>query len=249
MTTPTGSLLVMAFERAWEAIQERNPEVPDVVFITGGGLVATTGGIGVKWGHFGAEHWDTAEGGKAHELFISGEALTREPHETMCTLLHEAAHALNHERGENGTSRRGAYHNKTFVAAATELGLEWVDGKAPCKTRGFSEVTITEATREEYADTIAQLKADTIAWRDLMGLTFGGGSDGGDDDGDAPGGDGGRVAGKTAKPRSKNTKPKWLCKCDDAEDTAIWAARRTMERKQIICGECREPYEIHPDHA
>lgn len=243
MTTPTGSILVQAFERAWQAIQDRNPQVPDVVFITGGGMVATTGGIAVKWGHFGAEFWDTADG-KAHELFISGESLSREPHETMQTLLHEAAHALNFVRGENGTSRRGAYHNKTFVKAATELGLEWVDGKKPCGTRGFSEVTITDATREEYAETIAQLQADRVAWRDLMGLTFGGSGDG-----DAPGGDGGKVAGGSAKPRSRNTKPKWVCQCDDAEDTAIWAARRTMEKKSVLCGECGEPYHIHPDFA
>lgn len=245
MTTPTGSLLVAAFEKAWNAIQERNPEVPDVVFITGGGLVATTGGIAVKWGHFGADHWETADG-KAHELFISGESLTREPHETMATLLHEAGHALNHTRGEKGTSRRNAYHNQTFVKAATELGLEWAEGKAPCKTRGFSEVTITEATREEYADTIATLKAESVAWRDLMGLTFGG--DAGDDgDDDAPGGDGGKVAGTPTKPRSKNTKPKAVCGCE--EDNTIWLSRKTLETKRPMCGVCEQRYELHPDYA
>jgi len=245
MTTPTGSLLVAAFERAWKDIQERNPEVPDVVFITGGGIVATTGGIAVKWGHFGAEHWDTADG-KAHELFVSGESLSREPHETMQTLLHEAAHALNFVRGEKGTSRRNAYHNKTFVKAATELGLEWAEGKAPCATRGFSEVTITEATREEYAETIAQLEADKVAWRDLVGLTFGG-SNGGNGNGETPGGDGGRVAGGPAKPRSRNTKPKAVCGCDD--DSAIWLSRKTLEEKRPVCGVCGERYEIHPDFA
>lgn len=245
MTTPTGSLLVAAFERAWNDIQARNPEVPNVVFITGGGIVATTGGIAVKWGHFGAEHWDTADG-KAHELFVSGESLSREPAETMHTLLHEAAHALNFVRGEQGTSRRNAYHNRTFVKAATELGLEWVSGKEPCKTRGFSEVTITAETRELYADTIAQLEADKVAWRDLMGLTFGGSSGNGDGNA-APGGDGGRVAGGPAKPRSRNTKPKAVCACDDG--SAIWVSRKVLEDKRPMCGVCEQPYEIHPDFA
>jgi hypothetical protein len=239
MTTPTGSLLVAAFERAWQAIQDRHPEIPDVVFVTGGGLSATSRGIAVKWGHFGAEHWDTADG-KAHELFISGESLSREPHETMTTLLHEAAHALNHVRDEQGTSRRGQYHNKRFVAAATELGLYWPEGQEPHTTRGFSGVVITDETREEYAETIAQLQTDRVAWRSLFGLTFGG--DGG------TAGEGGQGTGTTAKTRSRNTKPKWICECDDAESTAIWAARRTMEKKRVICGECGKTYRIHPDY-
>lgn len=244
MTTPIGSLLVAAFERAWSAIQERNPEVPDVVCITGGGLVATTAGIAVKWGHFGENHWTTADGA-AHELFISGEALAREPHETMATLLHEAAHGLNMVRGENGTSRRNAYHNRTFVKAATELGLEWPEGKEKCKTRGFSEVEITEATREEYAETIATLKAESVAWRDLMGLTFGG--DAGSDGDDAPGGDGGKVAGTAAKPRSKNTRPKAVCGCET--DNTIYASRKTLDTKRPTCGVCGQAYEIDPEYV
>lgn len=237
MTTPFGSMIVSAFERAWAAIQDRNPEVPDVVFITGGGIVPG----GLKWGHFGANHWDTAEG-KAHELFVSGEALTRPAHETLCTLLHEAAHALNHVRNEQGTSRRNAYHNKTFVKAATELGLEWPEGTKPHPTIGFSSVVITEATREEYVDTIAQLEADKVAWRALaFTLPTGGGEDG-DDSGN--GGDGTRVA-APKKPRSKNTKPKAVCGCE--EDNAIYASRRTLETKRPMCGVCGERYEIHPD--
>ena len=253
MTTPTGSLLVAAFERAWDAIQARNPEVPDVVFVSGGGLTATTRGIAITWGHFGPNHWNTPDG-KAHELFVSGESLSREPHETMTTLLHEAAHALSHVRGIKDTSRRNAYHNRKFVAAAEELGLEWpkvtdAEGKevdaAPDKTRGFSAVRITDATREEYADTIAQLEADKIAWRDLMGLTFG-------DDPKAPGGDDGNggdgeagTLGGPRKPRSKNTKPKAICKCDD--DSAIWVSRKVLEEKRPMCGICRTEYVIHPD--
>lgn len=241
--------MVVAFERAWEEIQKRHPEVPDVLFVSGGGLQVTRQGIAITWGHFGANHWDTPDG-KAHELFVSGESLARPAHETLTTLLHEAAHALGHVRGIQNTSPpRHAYHNKKFVKLAEELGLEWPEGKRPDPRRGFSAVVIREETREEYAAVLEQLERDKVAWRDLMGLSFG--DDSGEDGGGVPGGDGGRILGVDAprKPRSRNTKPKWLCGCDDAEETAIWAARRTMERKRIVCWECKEPYTIHPDYA
>lgn len=246
MTTPTGSMLVQVFESAWRDIQTRHPEIPNVVFVSGGGLTVTTKGVAIKWGHFGPNHWDT-EDGKAHELFVSGESLSRPAHETMETLLHEAAHALCHVRGIKDTSRNNLYHNKRFVKAAEELGLMWPEGKEPCTTRGFSSVVIRPETMIEYAATIDRLETNKIAWRDLMGLTFGDGDGSDGNGGETPGGDGGSVKGPR-KPRSRNTKPKWICECPDAEEFAIWAARRTMERKRVLCGNCGEAYKIHPDY-
>lgn len=236
--TGTGSLLVTMFERVWTMIQDRHPDVPHVVFITGAGQ----NGAAVTWGHFWAHQWDTLNG-RMHELFVSGECLTREPHEILQTMLHEAAHAVNCERGENGTSRRGKYHNKTFVAAATELGLEWAEGKVPCDYRGFSEVTITPATMLEYAEALELISDTRVAWRNLMPVVPGGNAGTGGDAGD--GGDGGD--GKPRKPRSRNTKPKAVCRCES--DNTIWLSRKTLAEKRPMCGVCMFPYELHPDYV
>src|SRR5699024_8129671 len=60
--TDPGSITVAAIETAWRAIQERHPEVPDVVVVSGGGTETRRGGVRVTWGHFHPEQWDTVEG-------------------------------------------------------------------------------------------------------------------------------------------------------------------------------------------
>src|SRR5699024_4781431 len=95
--TDPGSITVAAIETAWRAIQERHPEVPDVVVVSGGGTETRRGGVRVTWGHFHPEQWDTVEG-QRHELLVSGECLGRGPRFTLTTVLHEAAHALNYVR-------------------------------------------------------------------------------------------------------------------------------------------------------
>jgi len=236
MTTPTGSLLVSTFERAWNEIQKRHPEVPDVVFITGGGQEITRRGVKITWGHFHANRW-TTQGGKAHELFVSGESLTRPAHETMQTLLHEAAHALGHVREiQDASPPRYTYHNKQFVALATEMGLAWPEGQRFCPTRGYSDMKITDATRAEYAETIKHLDTEKIAWRELLGMSPTSAS--------APGGD--RAVGGAGKPRSRNTRPKAICACDDG--SAIYLSRKVLAAKGPICGVCHEGYRIHPDY-
>src|SRR5918994_3500620 len=44
-----------------------------------------------------------------------------------------------------------------FVALAGELGLAWPQGQRPHPVIGFSEVTLTEQTLADYADTLAYL--------------------------------------------------------------------------------------------
>lgn len=243
ITPEAGSSIVRVFETIWQSIRETHAELPDVVFVTGGGLSVGPSGITITWGHFGADHWETADGPVA-EIMVSGESLTREPHETLTTILHEAAHALNHVRGEKGTSRRGAYHNRRFVAAAESLGLAWPDGQEPDKTRGFSGVRITDETRERYAALLDLLAAERIAWRNLFGLTLGGESGG-------QGGDGERGAGTSMgsapKPRSRNTKPKAVCDC--GPESAIYAARRVLDREAIMCTDCGGTYRVLPEYV
>lgn len=208
-----GSLIISTLEKAWRDIQVRNSEVPDVIFITGTGAVKD----GVKWGHFHAEQWVT-EAGRVHELFVSGEALMREPEETMTTLLHEASHAISYSKGVKGTSRKGKYHNKKFVKQSEELGLVWPEGQPACKVRGFSAVVMKPEAVELYASTIEAIREGRAAWREL-----------------------GLAPAAEATPKSTNTKPKAECACPGRY---IWTARKTLEEAPVICGECEERFEI-----
>jgi hypothetical protein len=93
----------------------------------------------------------------------------RPPPDPADHAAHEAVHALAHVRGVKDTSRGGKYHNKRdFVALAGELGLAWPDGQRPHPVIGFSEVTLTEQTVADYADTLAHLGATIRLYRDTF---------------------------------------------------------------------------------
>jgi len=68
-------------------------------------------------------------------------------------LLHEAAHALAHVRGIKDTSRQGRWHNARFKALAEEVGIE----VSKDDRLGWSPTAIPTATRETYAEVIAEL--------------------------------------------------------------------------------------------
>jgi hypothetical protein len=101
--------MVDALETAWAAIQRVHPDVPDVVLTIGSGTVGRPAGK-VTLGHFAPDRWERV-GGKAPELFIGGEGLSRGAPDVLATLLHEAAHGAAHRRGIKDTSRQGRYHN------------------------------------------------------------------------------------------------------------------------------------------
>lgn len=211
-----GSITIAAIERVWEAIQSRFPEVPNVVVISGGGLDARKNLI--KWGHFHADQWDTA-GGRAHELLVSGECLSRDPRYILETILHEAAHAVAHERGVKDTSRRGRYHNKRFVAIAEELGLVWPEGQAPDAGIGYSAVKLPDEAAETWADALAALDEGRAAWRSIV-------TD--------------EVVAEAPRRKSKNRRPKAVCGCSD--ERPIWLSWRVLEAQTVACAACGEVY-------
>src|SRR6266508_1190131 len=175
----SGSSLITALEATWAAIRRRNPDLPEVVFITGTGLrSASAASVDAKWGHFGAQRWvaghpqptatpttEPGQDGKLRvqadrkpELFVAGECFAEGAEHTLTTMLHEASHALDHERQGQDTSRQGKYHNRRFVQLAAELGLAWPAAAKAHPGSGFSEVQMTEQARAVYADAIANLK-------------------------------------------------------------------------------------------
>ena len=143
-----GSRIITALERAWAAIQDRHPDVPGVVIMTGAGsnqkgtprdigYAATTGPNGGP---------RQQNGPRAPELFIAGELLSAGGRAVLEVMLHEAAHALAAQRGIKDTSAAGnRYHNKRFAALAAELGLRGPD--TPEKVTGWSGCTLTDETR------------------------------------------------------------------------------------------------------
>jgi len=55
-------------------------------------------------------------------VFVSGELLGHELRDVMASLLHEAPHAIAHERRIQGTSRGRRRHNARYRALVIELG-------------------------------------------------------------------------------------------------------------------------------
>lgn len=219
--TDISTPLVRAFAYAWDAIQKRNPEVPNVVITFGDGSM----GFGLrKNGHFAPNRWARGEE-HIHELFIGGEGLERTPEEVMGTLLHEAAHGLAIVRDVQDVSREGRYHNGTFKALGEELGIELAYSKAI----GWSKTTITPAAVKTYAAAIRRLEAAMVAYRrDPMALVS------------LPGGLGGLLGGATTKGRRKpgTSRNGQVLECACEHPRKIRVSDSTAELGPITCGIC-----------
>lgn len=218
------SELVAALEVVWEAIQERHPDVPDVMVTLGAGSVGVPRGA-LKLGHFAADRWNTGTGQLA-ELFVGGEGLSRGAESVLATMLHEAAHGVAHVRKVKDTSREGRYHNARFKALGEELGLLIT----VVKGIGWSGTELAPGTAQGYAGEVHGLAAAITAWRYAEGYLPGLGGDDQDKDGGGEAGAGGR------------TKPKnglvLVCACA----RKIRASVSVAELGPIICGVCASPF-------
>jgi hypothetical protein len=154
--TVTGPLVV-AIECTWAAIQERHPDVPDVVLTLGNGS-ARSGQLTL--GHFHDGKWATGDT-RLPELFVGGEGLARGPRAVLGTLLHEATHGVAAIRGIKDTSRQGRYHNTRFRDLATELGIR-VERDPRI---GWSITSVPDVTAQHYGDQIAALDTAIKAHR------------------------------------------------------------------------------------
>lgn len=220
--------LVQAVENAWHAIQEINPDVPDVVITMGAGITAR----GLKLGHFAASTWTTGEDGQPiHELFVGAEGLARGAQAVMGTLLHEATHAMAENLGVKDTSRGGRYHNRKFQDLATKLGIE-VEHSTEL---GWSTTTMPDSTAKVYETAIMDLDASITAHRfgwELFAPVAGG---------NGTTGTSGTVKAPLAKGRkSSNNGLSLTCGC--AEPRKIRVSLSTAELGDITCGVCGEAF-------
>ena len=242
--TTTGSQLIAALEAVWAEIRARHPEVPEVVMVTGSGK----SGLGLVWGHHRSrEHaWrngrfiahadGTVERDGRPEIFVSGECLGAGPAMVLETMLHEAAHALADARGVKDTSRQNRYHNGRFRAFAEELGLEYKHD-TPDTVLGYSDMTLTEETREAYREVLEALErtiALTMELPSWVRAGLGGALGGGRKGGDGIRGGGRRGGGQG---RGRNY-VKAACGCP----RTIRVAPSVLEAAPITCGACGQDF-------
>lgn len=236
-----GSSVVSVLEKVWKKIQANHPELPDVVIVTGSGMIGPA-----RWGHFRANGWtERAEKEAAvslvlGEMFVAGETLAKGAAHTVETMLHEGAHVLAKVREIQDTSRQNRWHNKKFLALAEELGLEY--GKESAHPQiGFSQVTLTPGTTEEYAEVIAELDQAirlTVALPAWLREATEGGEGGA---GENIGHHGGRKP-KAGGGSGSSNNLKATCGCE--EPRIIRASRKVLEADPIICGKCREEFTV-----
>lgn len=109
---------VRALESAYRQFQAQYPDAPDVTIVVKRDERA--------WGHTTvAKVWAPAgstENADRFEIMVSGENLRRGAEAVAATLLHEAAHARNLNKGVLDVDTNGR-HNLTFKATAEEHGL------------------------------------------------------------------------------------------------------------------------------
>ena len=235
-----GSQIITALEQAWAAVRDRHPEVPDVVIVTGAGShqKGTPEGYRLR-GHHWPERWvtDPAER-RMPELFIAGEQLAAGGRAVLEVMLHEASHALAVVRGIKDCSAEGnRYHNKRFVAAATEMGLRGPD--RPEKVIGWSDCRITDETAAAYADVISAIDSARLPFLldESLGTGGRGGQGGGEEGEDGQGKD----------KRKKRGGQRLAVECACQPPRKLHMTPRQIEDGPVICGVCGTSFEAPED--
>lgn len=226
MPSDAATALVTALAVLWRRIQALHPDVPDVV------LLPAPGPRNVL-GHFAPVRWQAkGSGGRVmHEVVVVAEHLERSADDIAETVLHEAVHAMNHQRGVKDCSATSQYHNDRFRQGAEELGLVAV--KVP--HYGWAYTSLPEDTRAAYADEIAALSAVLVHRRTPLAIVAT--TSGPDPDGSTPDGTPATPPGPD-KPRSRLRKA--TCPCG----FIIRVAKATYDATVIRCDQCEEPFAL-----
>ena len=114
-----GSKASQCLERTWMDLRELLPGLPPAIIVLLGADSRRK-----KLGHFAWSTWKYRDDRKVHEIGISPDLFER-PEEALCTILHEAAHALLYEKDKTGGCGPDFYyHKKVFRDTCRRLGLE-----------------------------------------------------------------------------------------------------------------------------
>ena len=130
-----GSRIIAALERAWAAIQDRHPDVPDVVIVTGAGSnqKGTPEGYRLR-GHHWPERWvlDGRDGQRTPELFVAGELLSAGGRAVLEVMLHETAHAWPPGAASKTPAPPAT---ATTTSDSWPWGPSWACAARTCRTR------------------------------------------------------------------------------------------------------------------
>lgn len=215
--------LISALTDLWNAIRARHPEVPAVVLLP---APSPNRKLNVL-GHFAPLRWKAKrdQDEKAlHEVVVVAEHLDRGPEDILETLLHEAAHAANHEKKIKDCGR-SQYHNAQFRSAAEALGL----AVTTVPHYGHAHTVLAPGTLDRYAEGVERLRAVVISRRKptsaITPVPPGGAGTDKNDDQDGEDG-----------PRSRHIKA--TCACP----YVIRASRRTLAATTIRCNTCEQAF-------
>jgi hypothetical protein len=218
--------LIAALTALWNAIRARHPEVPAVVLLPAPSLAKKMNVLG----HFAPLRWKgrRSEGDRLHEVLVVAEHLDRGAEEVLETLLHEAAHSVNFEKGIKDCSK-AQYHNARFRTTAESLGLE----VRQVPNYGHAHTTLPAATAQLYETGLAALREVLISRRRPIAIPTGTpvGVHTPTDDSDPDGGD---------SSRSRHLKA--MCACG----FVIRASKTTLQNTVIRCETCGEPFGSSP---
>lgn len=219
----TTTQIIQTLNAAWRDIQRRNPDVPDVMIVTGRRRHKSESNIR---GQHCRDTWhvDGCDDRQA-EVWISGERLAEGGREVMQTLIHEAAHALARTRDLTDTSNKNRYHNKIFVGIAEELGLEGPEASAG-PAIGYSNCTIPDVTARMYASTIESLDE---ACKNFVAPALI------------------EEEQKTRKPTIKA-----FCECPEGDNDITWSKKYQKKFEEtgflpLLCATCRQPFTPEDD--
>ena len=205
-----GSAGVQALETAWEMLRATVDGVPRAVL-----TFVDSRSRGFVHGYFARSIWKKRRGA-VHEIAINPR-LIGQPSELLGTMVHEAAHAILYEAGENGgMGSTGYYHTTRFRDECKALGLTcefW-------NTRYGWTVTAWSASGvpEKYRPILAHLRQEL------------------------PAGIGGRVALKQKGRRLPVSGHTMLvCGCEEGDRT-IYVKKSVLKQGGVMCSLCGEDF-------
>lgn len=216
----TSVVLIEALTRIWSRIRVHHPDVPGVMLLA---APSSRRDLSVL-GHFAPLRWRGKKEGNhhSHEVVVVAEHLDRDPADIVGTLLHEAAHAKNFERGVRDCTK-SQYHNTQFKAAAEELGL----AVEFSRTYGHAFTKLKEETKLRYDEDIRHLAEVLIHRAKPVAL-------GGVETPPKPG-----DADTTPDDRPGSRSRKAVCRCP----FVIRVAKSTLDQTRIRCESCGEVFE------
>ncbi len=218
--------LITALARVWSKIRALHPEVPGVVLLA----APAANGMPNSLGHFAPLRWrgPRTVADSIHEVVVIAEHLDRPPEQILETLIHEAAHAYNHQRGVHDCSK-SQYHNRKYKETAEALGLE----VRQVAHYGFALTSLAPGTAGKYEEEVQYLQR-VLIHRRRPDLSPGRGTSSSDEDQDTDNNE----DGSTSSSRSR----KAVCRCEPP--FIIRVAKTTLERTVISCETCDQPFAL-----